>query len=305
MWQLHLGVLLLGGAGLFAKLIDLPALDIIIYRSIFTAIFLFIVLKLTQASIKLNSKKDYYIVICLGVLAGIHWLTYFMSIQKTSIAVAMIALFTYPVFTVLLEPLFHKSRPKLKDLLVSLIVLFGISLLFPNLWQGNDVNSTGGIESELLTNDYVLGLILGIVSALCFALRNIGISRYFNQYSGAQSMFYQLLVSGIIFLPFIGIAPEQLKFDDIELLVLLAICFTAAPHVLFANSLAKISAKTVGIISFLQPLFGTLFGIILLAEIPTLTTVIGGTIILIAALYESVTAYSKQTPNNVAQHSKK
>ena len=302
-WQLHLGVLLLGGAGLFAKFIALPALDIIIYRSLFSAIFLFFVLKLTRTSIKLNSQKDYYIVIALGLLAGIHWLTYFMSIQKTSVAVAMIALFTYPVFIVILEPLLHQRRPQLKDLLLSLIVLFGISLLFPNLWQSS--NSILDTKGELFTSDYLLGLILGVVSALCFALRNIGISKYFNQYSGAQSMFYQLLVSTLIFLPFLGSMPEELIFDDIGLLILLAILFTSAPHVLLANALAKISAKTVGIISFLQPLYGTLLAIILLSEIPTLTTLIGGTIILLAALYESITAYGKQNTNDVAQHSQK
>ena len=278
MLQLHLGVLLLAGSGLFAKLIDLAAIDIIAYRSLLTVIFLIIVLKLTQSVIRLNSLRDYKIAFILGILAGVHWLTYFMSIQKTSVAVAMITLFTYPVITVVIEPLLRKQLPHAKDILVSIIVLFGISLLFPNFWQTN----------QIVANDYFLGLILGLVSAVCFALRNIGISHYFKQYSGAHGMFYQFLVTAIMFLPFVETDFVQLELEHTELLILLTIFFTAAPHVLFANSLAKIPAKTVGIIAYLQPLYGTLLAILLLAETPTIMTILGGAIILGAALYETM-----------------
>jgi len=277
MWQLHIGVLFLGGAGVFAKLIDLPALDIIAYRSLFTAIVLLAFVKLLGKKIKLNSYKDYGIALVLGLLAGLHWLTYFLSIQKTTIAVAMIALFTYPVITVLIEPLLKKQTPKVQDLFVSLFVLFGISLLFPNLWS-----------SELvITQDYILGIGLGVISALFFALRNLGITHYFTHYSGAQSMFYQLLVSALIFLPFVDVEITELSGSSVNLLILLALFFTAIPHVMFANSLSHVSASTAGMIAFLQPLYGTLLGILLLSEIPSWTTAIGGGIILLAALFET------------------
>lgn len=284
MLQLHLGVLLLGGSGLFAKLIDLPAIDIIAYRSLFTAIFLFLILKFTHSAIRLKSIRDYKIALILGVLAGVHWLTYFMSIQKTSVAVAMIAMFTYPVMTVLLEPLFQKRLPNIRDVIVSIVVLFGLSLLFPNFWQ----------QQELVSDDYFFGLVLGLFSALCFALRNIGISHYFKQYSGAHGMFYQFLVTAVMLLPFVGTAPTGLEVTHVELLVILTIFFTAAPHVLFANSLAKIPAKTVGIIAYLQPLYGTLLAMFLLSETPTLMTLVGGAIILSAALFETMYAKKRE-----------
>ena len=278
MLQLHLGVLLLGVSGLFAKLIQLPALDIIAYRSLFTVILLFLILKFFKTPIRLRSWNDYKVAVILGVLAAIHWLTYFMSIQKTSVAVGMIALFTYPVITVLLEPLLRKQVPHIKDVLISLIVLFGISLLFPGLWQ----------QSTELSNDYVFGVILGIISALAFALRNIGIQHYFKQYSGMQGMFYQFLVTAVLFMPFVDSQIYQLSMENIELLLLFTAFFSAAPHVLFASSISKVSAKTAGLIAYLQPLYGTLLGLLLLSEVPTVTTISGGCIILLAALYETM-----------------
>ena len=147
MVKLHLGVLLLGVSGLFAKLIHLPALDIIAYRSTLTVIVLLCFLTLSKSTIRLNSFKDYRTALILGLLAAVHWLTYFMSIQLSSVAVGMITLFTYPVFTVLIEPLLRKKLPSLRDIFISVLVTFGISMLFPTLWS----------SSAAITDDYFLG----------------------------------------------------------------------------------------------------------------------------------------------------
>ena len=187
MLQLHLGVLLLGVSALFAKLINLPALDIIAYRSLLTIFLLALLLKVFKQSIRLRSWRDYKVAGVLGVLAAIHWLTYFMSVQMTSVSVGMITLFTYPVMTVLLEPLYRKKLPHGRDLIISVIVLLAISLLFPGLWQG----------ATDVSEQYIWGIVLGLISALTFALRNIGIQHYFTGYSGMQGMLYQFAITAI------------------------------------------------------------------------------------------------------------
>ncbi len=74
---------------------------------------------------------------------------------------------------------------------------------------------------------------------------------------------------------------------DLILLIILGIFFTALPHSLFAYSLRSIKAKTVSIIASMQPLYATIFGIIILDEIPLLKTIIGGILIVSCAMYES------------------
>ena len=54
----------------------------------------------------LNCLKDYGIAILLGIIMAVHWVMYFASMQYSSVSVGMIALFTFPVITVLLEPFF-------------------------------------------------------------------------------------------------------------------------------------------------------------------------------------------------------
>lgn len=276
---LHIAVLLFGGTALFAKLISLNALDITVYRAAIAAIALFSLLLWQKKAIKLHSLQDYAIALFLGVTVGLHWVTYFAGMQMAGIAVGMIAFFTYPVITVFIEPLFNRSKPQLKDLLSAVIVMIGIYLLIPNADLGNDVT---------------LGIITGIVSALLFAFRNIVHKRYFSQYGGPQTMFYQTVVASLLLCAFIEVPVMQVSHYNLSLLIVAGVIFTATPHSLFAASLQYLSAATAGLISCLQPLYGTFLAFLLLHEQPSLLTLVGGTLVISAAFYETWSVTRKQ-----------
>ena len=125
---LHSAVLLFGGTALFSKLISLPALDITVYRTAVAAIALFVLLRFQRKKITLSSVKDYGIATLLGIVVGIHWVTYFAGMQMAGVTIGIIAFFTYPVITVFIEPLFNNAKPKLKDIMSAVMVMFGIFL---------------------------------------------------------------------------------------------------------------------------------------------------------------------------------
>lgn len=269
---LHIAVLLFGGTALFAKLINLNALDITVYRAAIAGIALLLLLLIQKKNIKLHTRKDYLIALFLGATVGIHWVTYFAGMQMAGVAVGMIAFFTYPVITVFIEPFFHGNKPKLKDLLSATVVMLGIYLLIPDADFGNDVT---------------LGVLTGIVSAFFFAFRNIIHKRYFSQYSGPQTMFYQTIVASLLLCAFIEVPVMQVSHYDLGLLVVAGVIFTATPHSLFAASLQYLSAATAGLISCLQPLYGTFLAFLLLHEQPSLLTLVGGALVISAAFYET------------------
>ncbi|GAA5215590.1 DMT family transporter [Corallincola platygyrae] len=269
---LHGSVLLFGGTALFSKLIQLPALEITVYRCAIAAIFLASMLALTGKKIRLSNAKDYVIALILGVIVGFHWVTYFQAMQLAGVAIGIIALFSFPVMTVVLEPLFNKHLPKGADLLAAVIVMGGIVLMIPSASLGNDVT---------------LGILTGLFSALLYTLRNIFHKRLFSRYSGPQAMCYQTIVAAVVLSVFIEIPPLQVDSHNWMLLALLGIVFTAVPHAMVAESLRKIPAKTVGLVSCLQPLYGTLAAIWILQEYPSLTTIIGGSLVIAAAIWET------------------
>jgi len=173
---------------------------------------------------------------------------------------------------VFIEPFFHGNKPKLKDLLSAAVVMLGIYLLIPDADFGNDVT---------------LGVLTGIVSAFFFAFRNIIHKRYFSQYSGPQTMFYQTIVASLLLCAFIEVPVMQVSHYDLGLLVVAGVIFTATPHSLFAASLQYLSAATAGLISCLQPLYGTFLAFLLLHEQPSLLTLVGGALVISAAFYET------------------
>ncbi|WP_057831976.1 DMT family transporter [Colwellia sp. TT2012] len=269
---LHIAVFLFGGTALFSKLIGLPALDITVYRTGIAALALFTLLTLQKKKITLASRKDYGIALLLGVVVGIHWVTYFAAMQMAGVTVGIIAFFTYPVITVFIEPLFNKSLPKVKDMLMAVVVIVGIVLLIPEISLGNQIT---------------LGIVTGIFSAVFFALRNILHKNYFSHYSGPHTMLYQTLVACLMLCLFIEVPLGQVTERDWLLLLLVGIVFTATPHALFASSLRHLSATTAGLISCLQPLYGSVLAFMLLHERPNVLTMVGGLMVVSAAIFET------------------
>ena len=273
---LHCSVLLFGGTALFSKLIGLPALDITVYRTGVAAIVLFILLTLQKKKITLASAKDYGIAVLLGVVVGIHWVTYFAGMQMAGVTIGIIAFFTYPVITVFLEPLLNRSKgrskPQVKDVAIAIIVLIGIFLLIPEISLGNQVT---------------LGIATGVISAFFFALRNVLHKSYFSHYSGPHAMLYQTLVAFLMLGLFVEVPLVEVTNRDWSLILLVGIVFTATPHALLASSLRHLSATTAGLISCLQPLYASVLAFLLLSERVSILTIIGGFLVISAALFET------------------
>ncbi len=257
--SVHSAVLIFGLTALFSKTIGLSALDITLLRSIFAVAIIAVYIKFLNESLLLKQAKDYLIAFILGILLATHWVTYFHSMQVSSIAIGIISLYSYPVITVFLEPLFHGERPHFKDIISALIVLFGIYLLVPEF---------------TLDNQSTQGVLWGILSAFLFALRNIINRRYFKTYAARHALFYQGLFVVVLLWPFgADVIPNVSQQQWIQLAIL-GVFFTALPHTLLANSLLHLKAKTVGLIACMQVVYGSLFALLFLSETPNLTTIL-------------------------------
>jgi drug/metabolite transporter (DMT)-like permease len=274
--SLHLTVILLGGTALFSRLVPLSAIDITLIRSVFACVALFAFLFLAKDKVKLHCRRDYAIAVGLGILMALHWVTYFAAMQYAGVSVGMIALFTFPVITVLIEPLFEKTGLVWQDIVSALAVVAGVYLIVPE---------------STLENEITLGVLIGIASAVLYAFRNIIHRKYFKQYSGAKAMAWQTLVISIVMLPTIGNSIAQASTHDWLMLLLLGTVFTALPHALIAASLRHLRAKTFSLIACMQPLYGVALAIVVLDESPTLSTLIGGILITSASVYETLNAH--------------
>ncbi len=273
---LHLGTLLLAGTALFPKLITLPAHQIIALRSLVALAALLAFARLRGIRLGVIERGDRWRVALVGALMAGHWVLIFYCIQMTTVAVGLICLFTFPVIVVFIEPFFSSERIRLRDVVSAVAVVLGVYLVVP------DTSGQGA---------YALGIALGLVSALAYALRHVLYRHYLRAYPSTAMMFYQVAIAALVTLPFLRGGVDlgaELRWFYI---VLLGVVFTALPHTLFANSLRYLKAKTASLVTSLQPVYGTVLAVIVLSEWPDAGTAAGGLIIVAAATYESGRTY--------------
>jgi len=269
----HAAVLIFGFTALFSKLITLPALEITFYRSTIAFIVIALYLAYKKQSFLLDKTQDYLMAGLLGTLLAIHWVSYFYAMQVSSVAIGVIALYTFPVITVFLEPLFHGEKPHSADIISSIAVLAGIYLIVPDF---------------SLDNSTALGIAAGVFSAFMLALRNIMQRRYFSGYSASQALFYQVLVVAVVLCCFTETTVLDIENQQWWLLILLGVVFTALPHTLFAHGLLHLKAKTASLIACVQVVYAAVFAALFLGEWLTLNVVLGGLVVVSAAMYESL-----------------
>jgi len=267
---IHLAVFLFGFSSLFAKLINQNAIIVTFGRVFFSSMFLFIFAWLNKIEIKLQEKKDYYLIIVSGIILAIHWFCFIKSIQLSSIAIGTITFSTFPLFSSFLEPVFFKEEIKIRSVVCSIIILTGIFILAQNNGSGE-------------SSQRMSGIIVGLVSALTYAILSLLNRNFSGKYHSGIIVFYEQLSAAIILLPFLFIIKPVVPVKDLILLAVLGIIFTAAAHAFFVKGLAHVKVSTAGIISGLEAVYSIIFASILLKEIPSANEIAGGLIVLIVA----------------------
>lgn len=277
--EFQVSQILISGNVLFAQVLSYSPSLITWGRTLFAASLLGSVLWFRKRPFFFPSKKENWISFSLGVLLAFHWVTFFASAQEATIAVAVLTLFTHPVWTVLLEPLFFPSKIRSLDLGLAVLVLFGMWILVP---------------SFDLENKYLLGVGLGLTSSWTMAFRNILTKKYLSGHGSTQVMFHQTAITCFVLSPVLFFEDLFYTPKDWGLIVLLGVFFTAVGHTFYIKSVFKMKVKTAGLLSTVQPVYSAILAWAILHEVPRKEEFIGGGLILFAAALESF-RYRKKT----------
>ncbi len=275
---LLLATLFISTSGVLGRYIAMPTEVIIWFRAAIAMVLLYVYCKYKKIDLTIKSSKDYKPFFISGLLMAVHWVTYFYALKLSNVALGVLSLYTFPIIIALLEPLFLKVKFDPIYILLGLMVLTGLFILTPEF----------NIEST-----QVKGILFGVFSAFCYAVRVLILKQHVAKYNGTMLMFYQTVIITILLLPtlfFMDISGLESQFPY---LLLLAFLTTAIGHSLMLHSLKFFSASTASIISSLQPIFGIILAFFFLQEIPTMRTFWGGSLILLTVVIESVRSRNK------------
>jgi drug/metabolite transporter (DMT)-like permease len=282
--QLHIAVFLAGFTGILGRLITLNEGLLVWYRLLITVVTLWLLYYFRKqlVPVSLKEKLDIYFI---GMIAAVHWITFYGSIKSSNVSVALVCFSSIGFFTALLEPLILKKKMHVTEIVLGLITILGILIIFH------------------FDPEYKTGILLGIVSAILGSLFPIYNRRLLRRHD-AETVTLHELTGGLLFVSIM--LPLYLYFfpsthllptlSDAAWLLVLAWFCTVLSFNLSMHALKKISAFTVNLTFNLEPVYGILLAFIVYQENKYLSGkfYLGLALILLSVILQSVFVYRAQ-----------
>ena len=262
--ELHTAVLLFGVSGLFGKLISAGPVTIVFGRTVFAAVAIFIGLKLCRSKFATASHNALFLMALSGLVLALHWVTFFHAIQSSTVAIGLVGFSTFPVFVTFLEPVLSGQKIRKIDVISAMLVSFGLLLVAPSF----DLSDSGTV-----------GLLWAVLSGALFAILTLINRHLVETHSSIVVAFYQHGAAALCLLPFVIVFGATLDSGNIWLLLILGVFCTALPQTLFIKSLSVLKAQLASVVAGLEPVYGIVFAVLLLGEIPSIQTITGAAIV--------------------------
>ncbi len=254
--KLHFIVFLWGFSAILGKLISIPAVEMVWYRAIFSALGMGGFIYLSRGTFKVST-PDLFRLLGIGGIVAIHWIAFFGSARVSNVSVSLVGFATNSLWTALLEPWFNRTRIKKYELLLGLVVITGLYIIFSFDFH------------------YKLGLLLGVFAGFTSAFFSVFNSRMVQRNSARTITFYEMIgvaiVSGL-FLPFvdefrIDIALPNLPpaMDLLYIAILAGVCSVYA-YAVAVELMKRISVFMIQLTLNLEPVYGIIMAVIIFGQ---------------------------------------
>lgn len=271
--SLHIAVMLFGLSAVLGQFVTAPAVIVAGGRVICSSLLLFLLSIAGRASLKLKSRKDYGIAVFAGIILAVHWTTFFQAIQSSSVAIGTITFSTFPLFLTFLEPLLFREKLKVTSVLSAAVLLLGVFITIPEF---------------SLENQITIGILWGMVSSLSYAVLSLA-NRYLSRSYAARTVcLYEQGTAAVVLLPAMFLVKTSWTTQNILGIAAIGFICTAFAHSLYVAAQRKVKAQTAGIISGMETVYGIVYALLFLGEVPGIRELIGGAVILGVALVISL-----------------
>ncbi len=206
------------------------------------------------------SAKSWLIAACSGIFSVLAMcLFYYGAIMETSAAVAVILLYTAPIFVMIMSLIFFKERITAKKIFSFCFAITGSALV-------------SGIASGIKIS--AIGIFFGLMSGFTYSLYGIFTSFFMKKnkdpllFTAINFLFAAigaLLISKPWEIARITSNSESVPFS-ILIYFLLALCTAVLPFLLYTGGLVGVKPDTASILAFTEPLTACIFGVFVLGQ---------------------------------------
>lgn len=269
-----------GSAGIFVrKLTELGmnSYTVVSVRVVLAVLILAIWLGIYDKDLLKIKLKDLWIFVAGGVVGmfGLN-ICYNFAISELSLSLAAVLLSLSPVFVLFMAAILFKEKITSKKVICMTIAIAGCVL------------ASGVLESASTMRWSVKGIIVGTIGAFFYGLYGI-ISKTAMErgYHAFTTTFYCLFMVMLVVIPLTNwkLVTNVVVANPVKMSVFLVIhslCTSVLPYILYTFSIRYIDAGMASILASGEPVAAMIFGVIFFSEIPTVLSVVGIVLVIVA-----------------------
>lgn len=262
--------LLWSSGGLFIKVISLDAYQISFFRSGIAALTILFISLVKRTNLKFEF--DMISVLCCISYAFI-LILFVIATKLTTAANAIFLQFTAPIYLLLLEPIFLKTKFEKKNVTALIFCIAGMAMFF-----------FGRLDfSNIKGNFFAIG------SGICFALFSLFL-KWKKQLHKTESTIIYIIIGNLLVCVFcLPVIYNKLIVDIDQLLILIfmGVFQIGISYIIFNEGIKYISATESMIIAMLEAILNPIWVFIGIGEVPTIHSIIGSLIILCAIIWRN------------------
>lgn len=267
-----LGLFIFGTNGIVASFINLTSYEIVLFRTLIGCLTLMIIFALTKGKLSFYMHKKQFLYLALsGVAMGGNWLFLYEGYKQVGVGIASLLCYCGPVIVMALSPLLFKEKLVPARIIGFAAVVCGVFLIS---------NTSGGALNPF-------GIFCGLMSAVMYAVLVI-LNKKARDITGLENAMLQVFFSFLTVAVYMGIKQgfsiEVHKSDVIPILVL-GIINSGLGCYFYFSSIGRLSAQTVSICGYIEPLSAVIFSAIILSERMSALQLLGAVLILGGAVF--------------------
>jgi drug/metabolite transporter (DMT)-like permease len=250
-------------AGLFTKGVEAGSWDVIFWRGIFAAAFT-TVWTVNRGTLRRNFFAMGYSGLAIAVVGALGTAAFIPSFKFTSIANVSLIYAVSPVIAALLARFVVGEKISSRTIVGCVGALLGVAII------------VSGSLGQISLNGDLLALWMATAMALIMV-----IYRRYPDTPGAGPA----VLSSVLLLPFAAIFSNPFDVERTEIYVLSAFgLLFAIASVTLAEGAKRVPSGQTALLSTLETPLAPVFAFILLTEIPSIATFLGGSVVLFAVL---------------------
>ena len=279
--HLHFLVFIAGFTAILGELISLEAIPLVWYRMLIAGVLMFGFIKIKKISLVVPFKTILKFFLA-GIVIALHWITFFAAIKVSNISITLAMFSTGAFFASLIEPIFYKRKIIHYEIIFGLLVIAGVFMI---------------MQTEI---KYLLGICLGITSALFSSLFAVINGKFVAHHNASTISFYEF-ISGVFFISlYIAFSNDgfdasffKLSIDDWLYLGILASVCTAYAFIASVYVMRYITPYSVVLTYNLEPIYGIFLALLFFPQTEVMRPVfyIGAALIICTVLMNALVKY--------------